>query len=525
VAGFETILVLLLASTALSVVARWLRVPVPIVMVLGGIAVALVPHLHPVELDPDLAFTIFVPPLLFGAAITTSIRGLRQNLRAVLLLAVGLVIATTLVVGVAARALLHDLDWHGAFVLAAIVAPPDAVVALALAHTLRMPRRAVSVLEGETLLNDTMAFVIYRMAVRAATTGEFDWRMAIPHFLLVAAGGAVVGWGVYHVVRFARRHLHDTVLETVVWLLTPFAAYLPAEAIGVSGVLAVVVAGLLLRRSSPLVVSARTRLQSIQAYEVVEFVLNSLVFILIGLQLGAIFRDPAAPPLADMLRATAVVAGAVMLFRVLWVFPAAYLPRLFPGVRARERRPPVGAVAIVAWTGMRGGDSLVTALALPHVTAAGVALPGRDLIIATTFGVILATLLVQGLTLAPLIRFLRLPPDHAADAEEALARRQMIAAGDAFLARREKDGDIHPKIVARVRRKHIEKSELDIDLNVDGFDKKLGETQRALERELLRTRRTAVVGLQRDQVIDDAVLRQIERELDLEELRLEDEGA
>jgi CPA1 family monovalent cation:H+ antiporter len=520
--GFETILVLLLASTALAVLARRINLPVPIVMVVGGIGVALIPRLHLVELDPDLAFAIFVPPLLFRAALTTSLRGIRERLRPVISLAVGLVIATTLTVGVVAHYTLRELPWSSAFVLATIVAPPDAVVALALAHALKLPRRTVTILEGETLLNDTTAFVLYRLAVRAATTGEFDWKMLVPHFLLVGAGGVVVGYVVYQIIRVAQRWLSDPVLENVILLLAPFAAYIPAEALGASGVLAVVVSGLLIRRASPLVTSARTRMQSNDVYEIVEFVLNSLIFVLIGMQLGHIFRDPDKPPLLEMARATGIVAGTVMLTRIVWSYPSAYLPFLIPSVRKKERVPPFHSVTVIAWTGMRGGDSLVTALALPVVTVAGAPLAGRDLIIATTFGVILATLLVQGLTMVPLIRVLRIPKDKSHGAEEALARRHMIATGDAHLQAVAKKGDVPKHVVERVRRRHIERSEQEIDLKVDPQDKPRAVVQREVERGLIVVKRRAVVGLRADGVIDDEVLRHIERELDLEELRLED---
>ena len=520
-AGFETLLALLLASTALAVAARRLKMPVPVVMVLGGVGVALVPRRHLLEIDPDLAFGIFVPPLLFNGAIGTSLRGLRTNVRSVLRLAVGLVIATTVIVAFVARTFVHALDWHGAFVLGAIVAPPDAVVALALARALRMSRRTVNVLEGETLLNDTTAFVVYRLAVRAATTGAFDLRTAMPLFLLVAGGGVAVGWVVYRIVGFMSERLEDPVLETVLLLMTPFAAYLPAEAVGASGVLAVVVAGILLRRSSPLLVPARARLQGRAVFSVVEFVLNSLVFILIGTELGEILRDPHASPVAEVLRATLIVGGTVMAVRLIWVFASAYVPRV--SRRFRERGPiaSFGNVAIVAWTGIRGGDSLVTALAVPHLTTLGTPLPGRDLIVATTFGVILLTLLVQGLSLAPLVRWLDHTSDRSREAEEALARRQMIAAGDALLERRQLDGDLPEVVIERVRRKHREQSELETDLKIDDRGRTFAAVQRSLELEVLRARRSAAVQLQYDQVIDDAVLHELERELDLEEVRLE----
>jgi Na+/H+ antiporter len=511
-AGFETILALLLASTALAVFARRVNVPVPIMMVIGGLAVALIPGLRLVEIDPDLAFTLFVPPLLFRAAITTSVRGLKANLRPVLMLAVGLVCVTALVVGIVAH-FTSSLGWEESFVLGSIVAPPDAVVALALAHTLQLPRRTVTILEGETLLNDTTAFVLYRLAVRAAMTGEFDWKMAIPRFFLVGIGGAVVGYLIHVIVRWMGRYLKDPILENVVWLLTPFAAYLPAEALGASGVLAVVVSGILLRRASSLTISAKTRTQANDVYDVVEHVLNTLIFVLIGLQLGAIFRDPSSPPLATMLRQTVIVAGVVMLVRIVWMFLSAYGGRV---LSKKGSSPPIRNIVLLSWIGMRGGDSLVTALALPD------GVKGRELIVSVTFGVILATLLMQGLTLASLVRVLHFPTDHSQDAEEALARRHMTAAGDAHLATVAEQGEVPHHVVERVRRRHVERSEQQIDLN-DEADKKVAELAREVERALIDARRRSVVQLQRDGVIDDAVLRMIERELDLEELALEDE--
>ncbi|HEY1535617.1 MAG TPA: cation:proton antiporter, partial [Polyangiaceae bacterium] len=294
------------------------------------------------------------------------------------------------------------------------------------------------------------------------------------------------------------------------------------EALGVSGVLAVVVAGVLLRRSSALLVPARARLQGSAVYSVVDFVLNSLVCVLIGMQLGDLVRHSQTRLLVETLRATLIVGGATMAVRIVWVFASAYLPRIFRRFRERELRASFGNVAVVAWTGVRGGDSLVTALAVPHITAFGTAFPARELIVATALGVILLTLLVQGLSLAPLVRWVDHQPDRSREAEEALARRQMIAAGDALLERRARDGDVPGLVIERVRRKHREQSELELALKVADQGRQLGELQRNLEREVLHARRSAAVQLQRDQMIDDAVLYELERELDLEEVRLGD---
>ena len=521
-AGFETILLLLLGSAGLAVIGKRVAVPAPIMMVIGGLCVALAPGLPAVRIEPDLAFAIFVPPLLFRAALTTSLRGLRSNLRPVLLLAVGLVGASTVAVAAAAHFLLQQ-PWPTSFVLGAILSPPDAVVAISLARALRLPRRALSILEGETLLNDTTAFVLYRQALAAAVTGSFSLAKAVPQFVLVGAGGAAVGYVVYLVIRYARAHLKDPVLENVVWLLVPFFAFLPAEALHVSGVLSVVVAGVLLRQSSPLLVSARTRVQANLSFDLVEFMLNSLIFVLIGMEVGHILRDPSGPPLLELLRATAIVTLVLIAVRFAWMFPGAFLPHvLSERVRKTEKLPTVAGVTLLAWMGMRGGDSLVTALAVPHAIASGAPFPGRMLLVAVTFGVILATLLLQGLTLRPLMKVLRPPDDHAHEEEEKLARREMAKAGDERLTELHREG-VPAHVVEKVRHHHKKRSSLEMKLadpeaaHADGDAR---HHQRA-QQELLRARREAVVKLRNDDVIDDEVLRHLEQELDLEEMRLD----
>jgi CPA1 family monovalent cation:H+ antiporter len=518
--AFETILVLLFASAGLAVLGRRISLPPPLMIVIGGVIIALIPGLPRVEIDPDLAFTIFVPPLLFRAALTTSMRELRANVRPIALLAVGLVIATT--IGVAA--VVHrfiGMSWGPAFVLGAILSPSDAVVSISLARMLRVPRRALTIVEGETLLNDTTAFIVYRRAVAATVTGTFSLALAVPQFLVVAAGGAVMGFLVYRSVRWIRQHLHDYVLENVVFLLAPFLAYLPAEALHVSGVFSVVVAGLFLRRSSPLLVGARTRIQANLSYDLVEFMLNSLVFVLIGMQVGRILRDPAGPPLSMLLRSTAIITATVIAVRFVWTYPGAFLPYLSKHIRSREKMPTVAGVALLSWMGMRGGDSLVTALAVPHTVGSGAPFPNRELIIAVSFGVIVATMLAQGLTLAPLIRLLRLPVDRSHEKEEDLARREMIAAGDARLESLERDG-LPPHIAQRVRAGHTHRSALDLALAGAAGRANRGDylVQKRAEEELLKARREAVVRLRNEQVIDDEVLRHLEQELDLEEMRL-----
>jgi CPA1 family monovalent cation:H+ antiporter len=502
------------------VLGRRISLPAPIMIVLGGVIIPLIPGLPRIEIDPDLAFTIFVPPLLFRTALTTSLRGLRANLRPIALLAVGLVLATTFAVAAAAHRFI-GLPWGPSFVLGAILSPSDAVLSIAVARTLRLPRRAISIIEGETLLNDTTAFIVYRRAVAAVVTGGFSLALAVPQFLLVGAGGAVVGFIVYRAVRWVRQHLRDPVLENVVFLLVPFAAYLPAEALHVSGVLSVVVSGVLLRQSSPLLVGARTRIQANLSYDLVEFMLNSLVFVLIGVEVGRILRDPAGPPLRLLLGSTALVTAAVIAVRFVWIYPGALLPFLSRRVRSRETRPALGGLVLLGWMGLRGGDSLVTALAVPHTVASGAPFPNRELIIAVAFGVIVATMLVQGLTLAPVSRVLRLPVDRSHEKEEDLARREMVAAGDARLQALESTG-LPPQVARRVRAGHAHRSALELALAGDSRTANRADflEQKRAEEEILRARRAAVVRLRNEQVIDDEVLRHLEQELDLEEMRL-----
>jgi Na+/H+ antiporter len=521
VVAFRIVLTLMLGSAILALLAKKARLPAPIVMVLGGIGAAFVPRVRDVALDPDLAFAIFVPPLLFRAALTTSVRGIRERLRPILFLAVGLVLATMGAVALVAHETLGGLGWPAAFVLGAIVAPPDAVIAIALVRSLKVPRVIVTLVEGEGLLNDTTAFVVYAQAVSAAVTGHFSLARAVPQFFLVAIGGAAIGMAVGFVVSRTSHLFKDPVAANVIWLLVPFAAFLPAEAIHVSGVLSVVVAGVMLRRSVTPKVDAQTRVQATDVYDIVEFILNGLMFILIGMEVGAILRDPSGPALPVVLRATAIVTAAVVLVRFAWTFPAAYLPRwLSASIRKREGLPTVAGVTLLSWMGMRGGDSLVTALALPRTTATGAPFPTRELIVATTFGVILATMLLQGLTLAPLIRRLRFPVDRSIESELLLARRRMAEAGEAWLDRLATDRKISSVVVNRLRGIFSRRNDFELDLATDGEDHEQAAALRELEQQLLGERRRAALSLRDEQTIDDETLRLLERELDLEELRM-----
>jgi CPA1 family monovalent cation:H+ antiporter len=527
VLDFEIILWLLFVAALVQPVARRLDVPVAIAQVVAGLLLAAIPIMRRVQFDPELTFTLFVPPLLFWAATTGSLRDVRRNARPILLLAVALVLVTTAVVALIAHAVAPELPWASAFVLGAIVAPPDADVTTSIARRLCVPPRLVTVLEGETLLNDTAAFVTYRMAVRAAMIGTFSLTSAALGFVAIAAGGVLVGFAIGWMVAQLRRALSDSIVESTISLLTPFAAYIIAERIGASGVLAVVTAGFYFSRFVPRTVSARTRVRARGMWETVTFLVGGLVFTLIGVQLGRL-----APALwrsgdVSLLRVAAVVSATVIVVRVVWVFLAAYVPRLAsPRLRARDPYPSWRTIAVLAWAGLRGGDTLVMVLAVPYRTAAGTPFPGRDTVIAVAFGVIVATLLLQGLTLRPLIRGLAIPRDDSVETEERHARLEAARAAMRQLERVAERDHLPGGVLAYLRttirlRTRIDLDDIDHAGGHDGLTTE--DTVRRVEQEIRDAARQAVVQLRDGNVIGQEALRRIQNDLDLDEIRSVDE--
>ncbi len=423
VARFELILLLLAAVIGLELLARRLRLPPAAALILGGIALALIPHMPDIELDPDLALVLFLPPLLMSSAFFTSWRDFRANLRIILQLAVGAVAFTTAVVGVVAHWAAPSLPWAACFALGAIVSPPDAVAAKAVLAQVPLPRRVVVLLEGESLVNDATGLVLFRFAVAAALTGVFSAGEAALSFGALAAGGVAVGIAFGFATTALVARLPEPRLEIIGSLLAAWASYIGGEAIHVSGVLSTVACGLVLGWRQHATLSAATRIQGRAVWGVVEFVLESLVFILIGLSLrGVLTRLGGAEPILALLPAASAIVLATVLSRFVWMFPATYVPRLLrPSLRRRDPYPPPAVPFIMGWAGMRGVVSLAAALSLPEE------FPGRDFILATTFLVILVTVLVQGATLAPLVRALRLgefrsPQSSTLPEDEARAR-------------------------------------------------------------------------------------------------------
>src|SRR5437762_10502352 len=404
--NFETVLTLLVGVTLLALMARRFQLPTPALLVVGGLLVAVVPGLPTVQFDPQLVFLIFVPPLLYRASLLASYRDVRANFRPILSLGVGHVLFATIVIAWVAHNAIPGLPWASGFALGAVVSPPDVAAATAFLRRLPLPRRIVTILEGESMINDAAAIVAYRMAVAAAVTGSFSVPAATGRSLVVGAGGIAVGLAVAWLLAAVRRHIHDPEVENTISLLTGYAAYLPAERLGVSGILAVVATGLYLGRVGPRFVAADTRVQNVGMWDVVVFVLEGLIFTITGLALRPILAGWSGPFARDLLSGAVLVSVTIIVARFVWVFPATYLPRFLSArVRKRDPYPPWQFPAVVSWAGLRGGESLVLAAAIPTMTAAGAPFPGRDVVIAIAFVVIVVTLLGQGFTLAPLMRW------------------------------------------------------------------------------------------------------------------------
>jgi len=420
------------------------------------------------------------------------------------------------------------MPWAAGFVLGAIVSPPDVVAATAIMSKMRIPKRIITVLEGESLVNDATALVAYRFAVAAMVTGSFSMGGAGARLAWVALGGVAVGLLAGVIVAFVRPRIADENVEAMVSLLTPYLAYLPAERMGVSGVLAAVVAGLYLSRQLPRITSSRTRIRLYAVWEVLLFLLNGLVFILIGLQLPHLLARLHAENIRNLVWDALAISAVVVLLRMAWVFPATYLPRtLFKAVREHDPAPPLGQVFMVAWTGLRGIVSLAAALALPLTTRSGQAFPYRDLILFITFGVIVFTLVLQGLSLPLLIKLLKLSDDGVEQAEELRARYESTHAAIARLEALVATGDAREELVAPVRAEYHRtagylRAQLGVRPGVDDEEPATCRTRLDVRLRALEAQQRMLIRLRDEDVIGDEILRRVQGELDLEEARLEE---
>jgi Na+/H+ antiporter len=519
----QTVMMLLVAVIALVTIARRVLIPYPIFLVLGGLVLSLVPHVPVVRLDPDVVFLIFLPPILWSAAYFTSLRDFRANLRSISLLAFGLVVATTAAVAAVARALIPGLSWPVALALGAIVSPPDAVAATAIARKLGIPHRVVTILEGESLINDAAALVLYRSAAAAAVTGTFVPADTLLQFVLAAAGGVIVGLIVGYLTRQALCLTDDSVAHTAITLLAPYSAWILGERAHVSAVLACVVGGVYLRQSFSAIVPPASRIQSRAVWDLLVFILNGIVFILIGLQLGAIREVGLPRSFGTMLWYGALISATAIAVRLVWVPLGTVIPRLLsPSLRRRDPIPPWQAIAMVAWIGMRGIVSLAAALALPVTTASGAPFPFRDEIVVLTFAVILSTLVLQGLTLTPLIRALHLDADQTLDLEEARAREDAAGAALARLDQLAAAPDAAREPIDRLRAVYTQRVRRSSPINLghDDGSAKARAALRRLRHETLTAERRALIALRDDGAISDEVLHRLEQDLDVEAMRI-----
>jgi Na+/H+ antiporter len=527
---FKTILIvvlgLLAAVVGLSALSQRTRIPSPTLMVLAGLAIALLPGQMQIPLKPELVLMIFMPPILYGAAWDTTWHDFWRNIRPISLLAVGLVFVTMAAVAGVAKLLIPEMPWAVAFVLGAIVSPPDAAAATAVCSKLRVPKRIITILEGESLVNDASGLIAYKFAVAAALTGVFSWADAGIQLVQSGIGGiaygVLVGWSMAHIHRLIK----DANVATALSLLAPYVAYIPAEEfMHVSGVLAAVAAGIIVSWRSPDVFSAAGRLQARPVWEVLILLINGFLFIMIGVQIDPILRGTSNYSPLELVTYCAAISATAIAVRIIWVFPAAWIPRLFTNVRRRDPIPRSSALVVIGWSGMRGSVSLAAALAVPNFMKDDVTpFPYRDLVVAMVFAVILVTLVLQGLTLAPLIRKLGIEVNEDAEcATEVEARYAAVMAGYEHLERLGTPGSEDPEVVARVREQYEKRmNQLKVASLLDRVATAAMESEQgvAARLELLAVERKAIVRMRERGEINDELFRKLEKELDLDEIRL-----
>ena len=521
-------MILLVAVVALEAMARHVALPSPFLLLPAGILFGFVPHFPHITLDPELVLLVFLPPLVYAGSALGSWQEFRKNIRPISLLSIGCVLLTTGFVALAAHGLIPGFGWPEAFVLGAIVSPPDEVAAISIARRLGIPKGLSAVLEGEGLVNDATALTVYRIAAAAVVTHSFSWMNAAGGFSLMVSGeivwGLLVGWTMLRV----RRALHNTSLEVSLSLLTPFVAFLPAESLGGTGVLATVTAGLYVGYMSSHLVRATTRLQLVPIWQIIEFVLDGILFLVAGMQLHRILEPLSRSDHVLLWKYGIGISLLVIAARMLWVFSVSGVQKtLCIPLRRGEPYPRWQRLFIVSWSGMRGAISLAAALAIPLMTRTGLPFPQRDLMIFLTFCVIVSTLLLQGLSLPWLIRYFRVDQEGrqeraAAGHQEIEARRQAAEASLALLAARRKDGTYPEALLDRLEEQYRDRNtqfRAHLDGDHDGAVQH-GTHRFNVQTELIETDRQTMLQMRRSGVIDDDLLRRIEKDLDLQEMRL-----
>jgi monovalent cation/hydrogen antiporter len=518
-ATIQTFLLLFAVLVVVAVVARRLNIASSILLVVAGILLALIPGLPRIALAPELVLLGILPPLIYSAGVAMSWREFRFNLRPIILLAFGCILFTAWAVAAVSHYLL-GMPWAVGFVLGAIVAPTDVVAPLAIVRRLGLPRRLLVVLEGEGLANDATALILYRFAVAAVGTHVFSAGTAISEFALIVVGEIAYGVGIGWVSLRLRRWAQDPHVEITLSLMTPYVAFLLPAHVGGSGVLATVAAGLYVSWNGPLLISASTRLQGIFFWDLLIYLLEGVIFLVTGMQLRILIERTDPVLLHQLAIAVPLVVAVVVVARFVWVFPATYLPRwLSPALARRDPSPPWQWTFLLAFTGVRGVVSLAAALAIPLTTETASAFPDRDLILFVTFGVIVITLIGQGIVLSPIVQCLALPRDAEDERRrergaELKARLETLNVAESELERLAADGDTAPGVLALLRSRQDNRAR-QVPKDTDG--KEAVAAALALRAELINAEREYIYRLLQEGQITDEARRRIERELDLEE--------
>jgi Na+/H+ antiporter len=527
VENITIIIMLLFGITFLGVLSNKYKFPFPIALVLCGVVISLAPGLPVISLNPEIVFIVFLPPLLYSSAWNTSWHDFKAAIRPITLAAIGLVLFTTSLVALAAHTLIPDLSWPLAFLIGAIVSPPDAVAATSMTKGLKLQPRIITILEGESLLNDASGLVAYKYALAAITAGNFIFWEAGLNFLMIAVAGIAIGLAIGYIMYLIhKKFICDPIIEVTLTFLTPFASYLLAEHFHVSGVLAVVTTGLYLSFRSGEIFTHQSRIMTYAVWEVVIYILNSLIFILIGLQLRSVIEGIGDYSIGTLALYGAVVSLVVILVRFVWVIPASMLPRLLSRkIRLKEAFDPRNMV-VFGWAGMRGVVSMAAALALPLTLVDGTAFPHRNLVIYITFCVILSTLVLLGLTLPWIIRKMKIPP-HSIASEEYEIRTTVV--NHTITHIEENLGLVQDELLHNIKSKYEVKfnrlQKTDLPANYFGTGETLAgnifNEFSQLQIDLINVERKMVEELHKNGKASEEILRKIERELDLEETRLQ----
>jgi CPA1 family monovalent cation:H+ antiporter len=523
----QTILLMMAVLAAVAVAAKRLHVAPSILLVVAGIGMALIPGLPKVQLAPELVLLVILPPLIYSAGVSMSWREFRFNLRPIALLAFGAVVFTTCAIAAAAHYLLH-FDWAVGFVLGAIIAPPDVVAPLAIARRLGLPRRIAVVLEGEGLANDATALILYRFAVVAVSAGTFSPWQASGTFTAIVAGEIVYGMAIGWLSLRLRKWAHEPRVEITLSLMTPYLAYWVPEHFGGSGVLATVACGLYVSWVGPRLIPSGTRLQGIFFWDLIVYLIEGFVFLLTGLQARTLMEQVQAFSLNEVLYATALITAIAIAARFIWVFPATYVPRwLIPSLERRDPSPPWQGPFFLGFTGIRGVVSLAAALAIPYTIANGQPFPNRDLIQFITFGVIVVTLVGQGMMLPFVVEWLGLTKlgkeEHKHELKDELdARQAALREVKMRLERAIKDHELPNYTAEHLRTRNQGRFQVLPENLTEGLVQ-MRQTA-ALKLELISAERDFIYGLLRDGKITDEARRRIEYELDLEEAGVANRG-